>query len=86
MTAVSPYAPTTFYYDNGVFLCIEWITQVADMDNPPLVFSISYGFPEYLFILSEKIYHYPFLSSFDLEAMKLGLMGVTIIAASGDNG
>ena len=41
--------------------------------------SISYGGPEFYNTVSEK-------RGFNLEAMKLGLMGVTLLVASGDDG
>lgn len=75
LMGISQNTPTTYYYDEDWML--GFIKSVADMANPPLVFSISYGgsetSPEYT-------------SSFDTEAMKLGVMGVTILASSGDDG
>lgn len=77
MMAVAQNIDTTYYYDDGDW--ISWITSVADMINPPLVFSISYsGYEEFIST--------SYTESFDIEAMKLGVMGVTIFSASGDDG
>lgn len=73
---VSQVTNTTFYYTDK---WADWLVDVADMENPPAVFSISYGEAEVYMTSGE-------LNSFDSEAQKLGLMGVTIITASGDNG
>jgi tripeptidyl-peptidase-1 len=77
MMAIAQNISTTYYYDNGDW--VEWITSVADMTDPPLVFSISYsGYEEFIST--------SYTQSFDIEAMKLGIMGVTIFSASGDDG
>ncbi len=56
-----------------------WIERVANMENPPLVNSISYG--------SVEIgYNALLMNSFNTEAGKLGLRGVSIIVSSGDDG
>ena len=47
--------------------------------NVPLVLAISYGVQERS--VSDSV-----LSAFSMQAIKLGAMGVTIVAASGDNG
>lgn len=58
---------------------LVWILEVASDSNPPLVNSIS-------FAEIEQYVDEGTLSSFNTEAMKLGLMGVTVVASSGDNG
>ena len=57
----------------------DWIVQAADSENPPHVFSISYGTVEAALTSIEKLL-------FDFEAKKLGIQGVTILASSGDTG
>ena len=49
------------------------------MEFPPNVVSISYGAPE-------ELYTKEYLSQFNTLAMKLGVRGTTLIAASGDDG
>ena len=75
--AASPVSPTTFWYTDDSWS--GWLTSVANTPNPPLVFSISYGQEEYYVTQVEK-------DAFNTEAIKLGAMGVTIVAASGDDG
>lgn len=53
-----------------------WLLAVANLVNPPLVVSISYGASEASITASE-------FDAFNLQAIKLGLMGVTILASSG---
>ena len=102
ITAMSPGTPTSFMYvphsldvpatdpssvvkdvgailDNTSYVVGLWITGLADESSPPDVLSMSYGFNEGDLTPS-------FMRSFDIEAMKLGLQGVTIIASSGDSG
>ena len=55
---------------------MNWIVQVAEYSDPPKVFSISYGIPEHYLTFYE-------IFVFDNEIKKLGLQGVTILAASG---
>ena len=71
-------APTTYYYTE-LGLTSEWLTEMANMKNPPLVVSISYGANEDNVSSGEII-------AFDTQAMKLGVMGVTITASTGDDG
>ena len=54
-------------------------TCALPISKPPLVFSISYGMEERFVTSSER-------DAFNTQAMKLGAMGVTIVAASGDDG
>ena len=55
---------------------MNWIVQVAEYSDPPKVFSISYGIPEHYLSFYE-------IFVFDNEIKKLGLQGVTVLAASG---
>ena len=59
-----------------------WIVKEASLSNPAMVTSISYGYTENDLINGYTSY----LDSFNTEAMKLALMGVTILVASGDDG
>lgn len=80
MMAVSQVTPTTYWYeDNQVDPFTAWIIDVANSENPPLVNSISYGSiePEMPSSLA---------NAFNIEAQKLGAMGVSILVSSGDDG
>eukprot|EP01041_Mallomonas_annulata_P002381 gene2381-4625_t len=80
MMSISKHTSTSLWYveeTDDVF--VEWILAVNDMDHPPLVHSISFGSYEDAMVPA-------ILAAFDVEAMKLGLLGVTIVAASGDDG
>merc|ERR1719231_262197 len=57
------------------------MNSISDADIPKVA-SISYGYLEDQL----KIFYGSFLNSFNTEAMKLALRGVTILAASGDDG
>lgn len=50
MTAISQYPTKTFlFYDNvttDITLAVEWIQFLADLTDPPLVISVSYGADE----------------------------------------
>jgi len=70
----------TYWYDSDFSAPFEdWIQQVAATSNPPLVHSISYGGPEAMMDAS-------ILNTFNTEAMKLGVQGVSIFVSSGDDG
>ena len=68
-------APTTHLYtDSNSFA--NWLLTVANLANPPLVLSISYGATEDTVTASE-------FDAFNVQAIKLGMMGISIFAASG---
>lgn len=68
-------SPTQHWYtDENSFS--NWLLLVANNPKPPLVFSISYGATEESLTASE-------FDAFNFQAIKLGLMGITIVAASG---
>lgn len=77
MIAASPGSPTTSWYTDQQFS--DWLVSVASSVNPPLVFSISYGADESSMSASE-------MNAFSTQAIKLGTMGITLVAASGDDG
>jgi len=58
---------------------LAWILAVADMTNPPLSNSLSWGTIENL--ESSAVMH-----AFNTEALLLAAQGVTILVSSGDNG
>merc|ERR1712050_285538 len=58
-----------------------FLEQILDMENPPEVISISYGTAEIVVRVNPAL-----KTSFDTAAMKLGAQGVSILAASGDDG
>ncbi len=79
LMAVSQNTPTTYMYWNGTDFWVDWITSVANMEDPPLVISISYA--EYEHDIAQS-----YADAFNFEAMKLSLAGVTLVAGSGDDG
>ena len=75
LMAVSQKSPTTHWYtDSNSFA--DWLFRVANFIKPPLVLSISYGAPESSVSKSE-------FDAFNIQAVKLNAMGVSIVAASG---
>jgi len=79
--AMAQGAPLTYWsiqQENGdIFL--DFINQVAKTSTPPQVFSISYGGPEHLQDQND-------MTLFSNEVCKMGLRGLTIFVASGDDG
>jgi tripeptidyl-peptidase-1 len=80
MMAVAQKAPT-WYWNIPADLepFAEWAIAVNELDNPPLVHSVSYGNYETDYPLAK-------LTSFNVVAQKLGLRGVSIFVSSGDDG
>ena len=77
MMATSPGSPTSYWYTD--LSLTDWLVTVANTVKPPLVFSISYGADELSMSASE-------LTAFSTQAIKLSSMGVSLVAASGDDG
>jgi subtilase family serine protease len=77
--AVAQNVPTTFYYWDGDDAWLAWLVAVANMTSPPHLFSISYGG-------YEASYSTSYLTAFNTQALKLAVIGVTLLAASGDDG
>ena len=71
-------SPTIYYYSN-LGLSSSWLAMVASTPAPPKVISISYGCDESYVGTGE-------LDAFAVQAMKLGLMGTTIVVSTGDDG
>ena len=70
-------SPTTFGYSDSEMA--YYLKDVFESGKPPLVISISYGIEEKFLRLSETAF-------FEFQAVRLGLMGVTILVATGDDG
>ena len=75
LMAISQGVPTTNWYTDFSDFS-NWLLAVANKVNPPLVISLSYGTAESFVSASE-------FDAFNLQAIKLGLMGVTILVSSG---
>lgn len=73
--AMSQTSPTYSLYTN-LNSFASWLVTVSNMPNIPLVISISYGANEAEVSQSE-------FDAFNVQAMKLSAMGVTIVVASG---
>ena len=74
---MSPYSPTTYWYTDAWFT--TFMRDLLNIAKPPKVISISYGTTETGMPASVYI-------AFDIEAIKLGIQGTTILVASGDDG
>ena len=75
--AMSPGSATTFWYSDSGFA--GWMLSVLAYTPLPLVISFSYGAEEKYITKGES-------DSFNMIALKLSIMGTTILAASGDDG
>jgi subtilase family serine protease len=75
MMAVSQHSPTTVWYSGD--WVIDWVFDILNATSHPRVMTIGYGSTEP---------HMDLMKVFNTEAMKLGLQGVTLVAASGDDG
>ena len=73
--------PTMYYHqsNNAGNVFVNWIRTVSTQNPVPTVNSISWGSIETSLFDST-------MQSFNTEALKLGVMGVTILVASGDDG
>ena len=79
MTAIAQEGTTVFWSIPGSESFLQWIDAVANDANPPLVHSISYGAPETDEPSAQAM-------NFDKEVAKMGLRGLTVFVASGDDG
>jgi tripeptidyl-peptidase I len=75
--ALSPGSPTTYWYFDASLG--RWLKEVASTKKIPWVLSISYGSYEDTTSKNE-------FSTFTTMAIQLGVMGITILGASGDFG
>jgi len=74
----------TMFYSNGDLYngqepFLEWTVFMANQSNPPVVQSISYADQVYSLSI-------PYMQRLDIEFQKLGLMGVSLFFAAGDDG
>jgi tripeptidyl-peptidase-1 len=77
LMGMSQDVPTTYWYDpEGL---TSFLFTLCSATNPPFVISVSY-------LEDENNVDSSTADSFDTEAVKLGLMGVSLIMASGDGG
>jgi len=77
---MAPGSPMVYSYDASRGPVFEdWIVALSANPSPPSINSISYGAPETQIEAST-------LNSFNTEAMKLGVQGVSIFVSSGDDG
>ena len=79
MMGVSQVTPTTYYFIDESNFMLDWMVAVASMASPPLVLSVSWG--TYDSYISSS-----YRTSVNDQAKILSAMGVTLIAASGDDG
>jgi tripeptidyl-peptidase-1 len=77
--AVAPDVPLTVVY-NSKYSLLDWCTQITNLDNSPLVHSVSYGNDERQ--QSSDAYMFSANTAF----MKAGAQGLSILFASGDQG
>jgi tripeptidyl-peptidase-1 len=79
--AMAQGAPMTFWSiaDENGDIFLEWIKAVSKASAVPQVFSISYGGPEHLQDKGD-------MTLFSNEVCKMGLRGMTVFVASGDDG
>ena len=73
------HTPTWLVYNSDVHFSKWLLKWVYSSTPPPLVMSVSYYYEEQYIDKGEK-------DEFDQAAIKLGVMGVTILFASGDDG
>jgi tripeptidyl-peptidase I len=77
LIGLSPGSPSTFWhYESTVGF---WCRTIAGLKEPPFVLSVSYGSVESVTSAGE-------LKLLTSQAIQLGTMGVTLLAASGDTG
>ena len=79
MMGVSQVTPITYYYFHKNNFILDWLVAVASMASPPLVLSVSWG-------ASDSFFSTSYMTSANDQAKILSAMGVTLIAASGDDG
>jgi len=79
MKAVAPEVPLTVVYSKK-FSLLDWTTMITNLENSPLIHSVSYGNDERQ--QSSDAYMYSSNTAF----MKAGAQGLSILFASGDQG
>lgn len=92
VTSIGLGVPTVFLAHGDGEWILDWAQQVSNMQNPPLVNSISYGWPELdQCAITTDCNSFGYNSSqyvdrTDTELMSLGSMGVTVMVSDGDDG
>jgi len=76
---VAPEIPLTVVYNAGYSL-LDWASQITNLENSPLVHSVSYGNDE----VQQSSTQYMYTSN--TAFMKAGVRGLSILFASGDQG
>jgi tripeptidyl-peptidase-1 len=76
---VAPEIPLTVVY-NGQYSLLDWANQITNLENSPLVHSVSYGNDEVQQSSTEYMY------TCNTAFMKAGARGISILFASGDQG
>eukprot|EP00941_MAST-03F_sp_MAST-3F-sp1_P000604 g604.t1 len=85
---IAPGAPTTFWTippNSGDGSFLEWAAQIQEMQTPPLVHSVSWGPTENfasIVGISSKVY----VHRVNIELLKMGLRGLSLLFADGDDG
>eukprot|EP00929_Paragymnodinium_shiwhaense_P011001 TRINITY_DN11619_c0_g1_i1.p1 TRINITY_DN11619_c0_g1~~TRINITY_DN11619_c0_g1_i1.p1 ORF type:complete len:634 (-),score=111.15 TRINITY_DN11619_c0_g1_i1:603-2447(-) len=79
MMAMSPYSSMGLYSVPSDSTFGDFLFNIANLDEPPHVISISYGEDENTVTMHMAL-------AFEVEAMKLALQGITLVVASGDDG
>ena len=85
LAGLAPAGDSTFFYQDGLDVYNgqepfeQWVETMANASQPPLVQSVSYGDMEYNLSLAYRL-------RVDQEFQKLGLRGVSLLVASGDDG
>merc|ERR1711976_180692 len=77
--AVAPEVPLTVVY-NDEYSLLDWVNQITNLDNSPLVHSVSYGNDEVQQSSTE------YMNSCNTAFMKAGAKGLSLLFASGDQG
>jgi hypothetical protein len=67
------------WLDHNIYNFADWLLILADIPEPPLVVSVSYGQLESQLTSGE-------MSAFQQWAIQLGIRGRTIVVATGDDG
>jgi len=80
LMSMGQHIPTIYYaWNQAEDWLITWILSIANSHDIADVISLSYGG-------AEQYYARSYVHQFNLEAMKLAAMGVTLVVASGDDG
>jgi len=77
--AVAPEVPLTVVY-NDEYSLLDWANQITNLEDSPLVHSVSYGNDEVQQTSTEYMY------TCNTAFMKAGIKGLSILFASGDQG